>query len=297
MKSRLLIPLLAMSLVFLSCTRDPIYDEVSRYHICFSIDSDVLYCRGKQPELIQVIFYDPVSGKKIDEAYMGPEGGYLYSFTPGAYDIVAVSMGSSRTELTFTKDFNLLTAQTKTIQSSPVKVIAAPDHMYAGVMAGTVIPFLSEADPPFELTIPMKSVCDSWKIKVTGVKGVEYSAGITAYVFNQTQEIYLKDNRPSGNCAIRAEGRAVQDEGVFEIPFCTFGMSDTGTIRIRVDIEALDRKVHSMEFDVTSQILDVSNREHLITVDFPTELSPMIQGGLDPSADKWDEHHEFVDIE
>lgn len=281
----------------LSCQRDPIYDEVSKYRFEFEIDQSVLYCKAALPELIQVMFYDPQTGKKVQETYMTPQGGYLHSFQSGTYDIVAFTMGSDRTDITYTKDLNLLTAETKTLQSSPVRIINAPGHVFTGVARSVVIPHLSEADPQFTLTLPLKSICDSWRVVVTGVRGLEYASNVSVYVFNQAEEVLLKDMTPTGSCAIRASGEALPDMGYIQSEFCTFGMNPEGQVSLRIVIEAQDGRLHSREFDVTDQIRSKSNADHTITVDFPTELLPLTQGGLDPSSDEWDENREFIDIQ
>jgi|GEM_PF-5399956 len=297
MRHFVLITTLTLSLLsLLSCQRDPIYEAVSRYRFEFDIEDDVLYCSAAEPELIQVMFYDPQTGKKIDETYMSPGGGYLYSFQNGCFDIVAFTMGADRTDITYTKDLSLLTAETKVIQNSPVTVINAPDHVFAGVLRSVTIPCLSEADPQFILTIPLKSVCDSWKVCVTGVKGLENASSAYMYLTNQTMEVLLKEWEPQGNCSIKAAGKVDVQKGIIEIPFCTFAMGKDGKTTLRVMIEANDRRVHSMDFDVTAQVTDPENTSHIITVDFPTELLPMTQGGLDPSADEWDENHQFIDV-
>lgn len=293
---KVIAPALLTLMVALSCTRDPIYDEVSRYRINFEFPDSVLYLRPVMPELIEVLFFDPATGKKVDETYMAPQGGYLYSFTPGTYNVIAFALGPSRVSVNYPKDFSLITAETNLIQSSPVRIINAPEHFFVGTTTPAEFPFLSEADPPYTLTIPMHSLCDSWNVTVTGIRGLQYASSLNLYVFNQAEEVALRDLSRQGISAISVSGRADLQKGTAEYPFCTFGMSPDGQILIRVVIEAQDRQTHSREFDITSQVRDPLNTGHLIVVDFPTELSPMIQGGLDPSADEWDDHHEFIDV-
>lgn len=280
----------------LSCQRDPIFDSVSKYRFEFDIEDDVLYCKAQKAELVQVLFYDPASGKKINETYMSPEGGYLYSILPGNYDIVAFTMGSDRTDITYTKDLNLLSAETKILQSTPVRIINAPGHVFTGVAGGVMIPHLSEADAPFVLKLSLRSICDSWRMIITGVEGLEYATSVSVYVFNQREEILLKDMTRTGNCAIRASGKAVLSEGILESEFCTFGMIAEGATTARVVIESQSGKTYSKDFDISEQTRDQNNSTHTITVEFPLKLLPLKQGGLDPSADEWDSNHEFIDI-
>lgn len=278
-----------------ACTRDPICDEVSRYRIDFSLDRKVRYCKEKDPSLVQVMFYDLSTGRKVDECYMDPQGGYLYAVQPGEYGVIAYGMSENSTSVNFTKDLGLITAETKEIQKNP-KVITAPGHLFAGTVIPAVIPYLTDADPPFVMTIGLKSICDSWKVVVTGVKGLEYASGVSLYLSGQKSEVYLKDMEARGDCTIMAPGAALAESGTAEIPFCTFGMNTDGDIIAKVILEAQDRQKHTREFNVTDQVRDPLNTDHVITIDFPVELLPMIQGGLDPGADEWDEHHEFIDV-
>lgn len=281
--------------VSVSCTRDPIYDEVSKYRIDFTMDRDVLYCAEDDPNLIQLMFYDLSTGRKADECYMEPGGGYLYAIRPGEYGVVAFGMSENNTTVDYTKDLELVCAQTKEIQKNP-KVIIAPGHLYAGCVVPARIPYLSEADPAFTMRIPLKSICDSWKVVVTSVKGLEYASSITLYLSGQKSEVSLKDMEVEGDCTIMATGTAHKEVGTAEIRFCTFGMNTGGKIIARVVIEAQDRQKHTGEFNVTAQVRDPLNTDHVITIDFPVELLPMIQGGLDPGADEWDEHHEYIEV-
>lgn len=282
--------------VAVSCTRDPIYDEVSKYRLDFTLERTALYCQEKDPSLVQVMFYDPPTGKKMDETYMSPQGGYLQAIRPGRYSIVAFGMSENSTSVTYTKDLELISAETKVLQSSP-KVINAPGHLYVGTVIPAEIPYLTDMDPAFCLSIPLRPVCDSWKVVITGIKGLEYASYMTLYLSGQAEEVSLKDFKPHGSCSICAAGEAFPDTGTAEIPFCTFGMNDDENIIAKIIIEAQDRQKHIGEFDVTAQIEDPSNKEHIITIDFPVELKPMTQGGLDPGADQWDEHHEFIDVQ
>lgn len=278
-----------------SCTRDPICDEVSKYRIDFTLDRNTLYCQERDPELIQLMFYDLASGKKVDETYMSPQGGYLYSIQPGEYGIIAFGISENSTSVTYTKDLGLISAETKVLQAKP-KVINAPGHLYVGKAIPATIPYLTDMDPGFTMNIPLHSICDSWKVVIKGVKGLEYASYVTLYLSGQASDVSLRDMSPNGDCTICATGKAFPDKGTAEIPFCTFGMNRDRIITAKIILEAQDRQKHTGEYDVTAQIEDPSNTEHIITIDFPVELKPMIQGGLDPGADQWDEHHEFIDV-
>lgn len=293
--SALLLLVLCSATAASSCSREPIYDEVSKYRFEFSLPEQVLWCEPGEPELIQVLFYDPETGRKVDETYMSPAGGYLYSVEPGNWNIVAYTMGSTRTQIDYDRDFALLTAHTSLIQSSPLRVVNGPDHIFECTLPGQYIPQLSEADEPFVLNIPLRPLCDSWRVEVSGIEGLNYASSVSLLVFNQAGEVRLSDMGRSEWCAIRATGSVQGSLAV--IPFCTFGMPTEGSVSIRVVIEAEDGQKHSHDFDVTAQIRSPLKRDHVIRVDYPVELLPLIQGGLDPSADEWEGHRETIDID
>lgn len=295
MRTKVLCCLLA-ALALVSCTRDPIYGEVSGYRITFDIDNDVLYCRPALPELFQVMFYDCESGKKVYETYMGSEGGYLHAFNPGRYHVVVYGLGGNKASVEYTKDFKLLSIETKVFQNTPMKIRNAPEHLLMGALTEIEIPYRSEADPEFILTVPVASVCDSWKVCIHGIKGLQYSSSARLVVNRQVCGIEVDGMKKDDIGSIISMSYDIVGNEVLEMPFCTFGMPDEGAVTIRVELEAQDRRVHTAEYDITSQVRDQQNISHIINVQMDIELQPMVQGGLDPSADEWDPHHEHIEI-
>lgn len=287
----------------LSCRRDPICDEVSQYRIEFDIHDSVNYLKPKPAPLIKVMFYDPETGKHVDETFMSPDGGYLYAIEPGKWDIVAYTMDAGKTQVTYPSNLSLLTAETTTIQTNPVKVISAPDHMFTATMRGVDIPYLTDQDPQFLLTMPLEPVCDSWMVRVDSVQGLKYCSDVNMYVFNQYSEYSFERKSPEGSCVENVlTGYAVMDttgwnEDYIKIPFCTFGMPEEGDITLRIILTAQDGFAHSRDFNVTDQVRDPENTAHLLRVGFETELKPLVQGGLNPVADEWDPHREVIPLE
>ena len=296
MRTNILSCCLLAAVMLGSCTREPIYEEVSGYRIDFEIDNDVLHCQSALPELFQVMFYDCTSGKKVYETYMGSTGGYLHAFNPGRYDVVVYGMGENKASVEYTKDYSLLSIETKVFQNSPLRIVNAPDHLLLGVLPQTDIPYRSEADPEFRLTVPLQSVCDSWKVCVHGIKGLQYSSSARLVVNRQVQRIEVDGMKREESGPIILMRYSITDNDVLEMPFCTFGMPDEEDVIIHIELEAQDRKIHTADFNVTDQIRDPKNVSHILDVLMEVELQPMVQGGLDPSADEWDPHHEQIDI-
>lgn len=283
-----------------SCHRDTVYDPVSQSKIQFEIEDGVMYDAPSSIDLIHILFYDPVSGKKVDETYTPLSGGYIYPYHQGkTYDIIAYAMGSAKTNVTYVNSIDLLTAESTTIDYSVDKVNTAPSHLFLACRQGVTIPHRSVMDEEWVLNLRLKSICEEWKIVVSGVKGLQYTSAIEFTINNQVDEVLLKDIIQNGTCKlnIRAnKGSNIIGDRI-EASFQTFGMRRDATITLQTRLTAEDGQIHVLKKDITSQVTDPSNSKHLILVDFDTTLSPYVQGGLDPRAEEWDDNKEKIEIE
>lgn len=278
-----------------SCSKEPVYTETSPCRLEFSFPEEVLWCDPGEPELIEVLFYDHATGEKVHETYLPPEGGSIRSVTPGEWDIVAFTMGSERTRIGYTRSLGLISASTSLVQRSPQRICESPDHVFVSTLKDVTVPQLTSDDPPFTIGIPLLPLCDSWRVEISGITGLEYAAGITLYVYDQAEEVSLSDMQTEGSCAIVRTGYVEGDLAV--IPFCTFGMPPDGEqVLVQAVIESQDGQRHSCSADVTSQVRSPLRRDHIIRLDWSEELQPLVPGGLDPSADEWEDSSETVDI-
>lgn len=285
-------------LSFLSCRREEIYDLVSKYRIEFEFVENIRYDDPGLPQKICVVFYDVSSGKKVYETYSGSDGCYLYAITPGTYDIIAYALGTQRTHVTYVNDFNLVTAETNVIANGALKTVSSPDHLYAGVVRNCRIPYLSEGDPDFFLKFNLSTVCDDWKIIIDGVRNLEYASSIDIFIDSQWKEHYLGLNKKEGGCILNLRGKKENIVGEsIVIPFETFGMMQDVSVKMEVKIMAADGQKHYGVFDISDQVFDPLNMKHIIRAYFDTELKPLTQGGLDPSADDWDENRTTIGIQ
>lgn len=274
---------------------EPIYDEVSRYSVRFETDkASVLYMMPESIGLLQLSLYDQNSEREVYRMYLGEEGGALRSVEPGTYRIAVWSMNSDYTSVTYTDRFNLLTAESMTTQETPIRVTAAPDHVFAYSSEEFVIPYITEDEDDVVFTIPLKSVIDTWRIEVEDVKKLENFSAASMFIYNQTREVYFKGWKRSGTAVNRSSGK-VEGELVTS-EFGTFGMPEDERVSVAVRILAQNGFVHEKTVDVTEQIRDPQNTEHVIRIQFDTTLNPLEQGGLKPSAEEWDENIEKIEL-
>lgn len=280
----------------MSCyRREPIYCEVNKYAVRFNIDSsDILYGMPRDLERIRFTLYDVDTEKEVYKTFMGPEGAYLHSVRPGTYKIAVWTLSSKVTSVTYTDRYNLLTAESKLAQESPLRVMVAPDHVFAYSSESIEVPHVTELDGDVVFTIPLKSVVEDWRIEVENVRGLENFTEASFYIYNQVQELYFKQWRRSGTVVDRAEGKV---EGAMIVSeFGTFGMPEDEKVSIVVKILAQNGYVHQKTVDVSDQVRDPKNTGRIIKINFDTELNPLEQGGLLPSAEEWNENVDNIDL-
>lgn len=287
--------LLVACCVYAGCQREPIYRETGQYAVRFTVDSEsVLYMMPEKLELIQLSFYDIENDKEVYTTYMDADGGYLYSIRPGMYKLAAWTLNSDYTSVTYTNKYSLLTAEPKTVQETPMRVIVAPDHVFAYSSGTMEIPYIAEGDEDVVFTLPLKSVIDTWRIEVEGVEGLENFSDANFFVYNQARELYIGGWMCSGSAVDRSAGKVEGDLIVSE--FGTFGMPEDEKVAVVARILAQNSLVHELTVDVTDQIRNPENKDHIIRICFDTKLNPLEQGGLLPTTEEWNEHTDHMDL-
>ncbi len=293
MNSRFSAIIFGVALVLSSCIRDGIHGIQTNYHVRYDIDYNVMYnVPSGVPEMLWLRFYDVTTGKRIYETWANPEGTDM-TITPGQYHIVAYSYRNDATKYSYESDLKLLTVSTAaTRATSGQKVINAPDHFFYGVLHDGEVPYVAVEDPAYEIVIPMSSPLDSWRVIVTGVKGLKNNRGIAFYITHQYEDILLSDMIREGDAILQFSGRVDSSLENIDTAFNTFGMvpGQTYTLQIQIKDAAGLTYIHSE--DITGQVLDPDNKEHIITLHYDVSLLEMVQGGVEPSAEEWEESYE-----
>lgn len=289
-------PALLLAFVLSGCyKREPICSEISRYTVRFEIDSEsVLYMMPENLERIQFSLYDPCTEKEVFRTYFSEKGGNLYSISPGTYKVAAWSLNSDYTSVTYTERYNLLTAESKTVQETPIRVTMAPDHVFAYSSEEIIIPYVTEDDPVAVFDIPLKSITDIWRIEVEDIEGLENLSEASFFIYNQVRELYFKQWERNGSAVDKASGKVEGNLVVSE--FGTFGMPQDEKVCILVRIVAQNGFVHEKTVDVSEQIRNPENSGHIIKIRFGTTLNPPKQGGLQPSAEEWSGNIDKIDL-
>lgn len=293
---RLLAAIVTVEITFLaatSCVRDEIHEIQTNYRVRYDIDKSVRYNASKgDVEMLWLRFYDVNTGKRIYETWAHPDGTDL-SITPGLYHIVAYSYRNDATKFAYEYDMNLLTAETESVRAATGQtVIVAPEHFYYGELKDYSVPYVAVEDPAHEIVIPMKSPLESWRVIVTGVKGLRNSRGITFFLTHQRQDLLLSEMKGEGDVILQFGGRIDDALVNIDTAFNTFGMVPGMSYTLQVQMKDASGMTYVHSEDVTAQILDPDNRDHKITFNYDISLLEMAEGGVDPSAEEWEDYYE-----
>lgn len=273
-----------------SCFRDPILDESGGCRVHFSVDG------GDEPEgRICLCLFDKLSGKQVFRNFYGAEGGAVRSVTAGEYRAAAWTMDSDRTIISHQNDWNLLSAGSICLKTSPDRIYSAPDHALVFSSGDICIPHVEEAGGPYVIEADLRPVTQEWRIEIEGIKGIENFQGAVFLISGQVCELNFNEWEPSGECTLSESGYADRESGLVICRFGTFGTSG-GRISIRSEIRATNGFSHVFTSDVTDQMLNCRSGERIIRLRFETTLHPPVQGGLSPTADEWTENKERMDI-
>lgn len=276
-----------------SCIRDEIHDIQRDYHVTYDMDGSVLYnASDLSVDLLWLRFYDVNTNKRIYETWAHPDGTDL-TIIPGRYNIVAYSYRNNATKFSYETDLSLLTAYTESVRTpSDLMVSAAPAHFYYGMLKNYNVPYVAAEEPPHEIVLPMKSPLESWRVVVTGIRNLKNCRSATFYLTHQRTDILLGSMEKEGDGMMQFGARIDSAFINIDTPFNTFGMVPDMSYELQIQITDASEATYLKTVDVTAQINDPENTEHIITFDYDITLLQMQEGGVVPSADPWEEHEE-----
>ena len=326
---RILLLLLILALV--ACHRIPMYEASSGVFLRLDLQTELdaefsenidfaahpellAKLTGKAPEMVRACFYDAVSHELVAEDYLPPEGGFIHIPT-GVYDVLVYSLGTEATQVDGTRTragayaFTSATGARVKVQTkadsgegavAEQAVIWEPDPLYAGRIAGAVIPVYPEGE---EESVVLESVLkrsvESWSLEIREVEGAERIAGAEAYVIGQAAGRYLWDGRSTNHPASLVCPLVVNAaKGQLWTVFNTFGKFPEAESDVVVDllVTTTGGARCSYIFDVTDQWVNPDNTAHRIVIDVLVEIPDdnYSGGGFDPLVEEWD--GEEIDI-
>lgn len=300
--SRILPALAAAALLCASCTREPLHEEGSSYRVKFNIDYSMIYGTPVEPKLMTVLIYDPATGQKVGQEFISPTGGFINSVLPGnTYDFIVYNYDTETTGVSGTDFHNTVKAFTSSTHSGSSLIIAEPDHLYVDVLNNIYIPHIPADDlSVFTIETHPKTILDTYKLVVEGIKGLKNAQAIAVYIGGQASGRMLgTGNLISESCYVSFKGLPNYATDEIVNVFNTFGkLPDVPSdIILNIMISGADGATYVLRKDVTSQFLAGNNPEHIIRAEFDATINPRKEGGIEPSVDPWDTEHEQWNIE
>lgn len=288
-------------LAMVCCQRIDIIDTTSNYKIETSYDeSAILYKQAEAVNNLSLILFDTQIHNKSQSYLLAKEGGYLpESVMAGEYTLFLYQMDLGSTLLKRTDDIDYTHFTTSTAEDKDgVKIYGEPTHVFQ-YCAPLSLPTLAE-DEEFVHKATMRSVCDSWRVIISGMTGAKYATKADMYIHNQCTMFLAGTNKPSGEGVLHhemlGEMRSAAEDGTVTCDFCTFGMPEEDkTVNIQLNLYSGSEKFSKI-FDVTSQVYNPSNTEHIIKIKYEIQFVESTTGGLEPSAQEWEEDTEVIDL-
>lgn len=287
------------ALMTVSCRRLPIHEPFSSYYLVLEGDYKGLHINPTVPGMYEAVFYDIYTHEEVGQSYLGTEGGYIYGLRPGkTYEMIVYSFDSGNTQVSDLRSFPTALASTGGSSSTYMSSYNAPDHLMVARDTALTLPFLYDSFETEYLYAYPKSVCDTWCIIVTGIKGLQYATSMEFFVSGQSKSNNIGPNEPSTReMTINFPAKLDMVNNRIYTPFCTFGKIPGKVSELRLVITDGNEKTIVCKADVTGQFDDPENTGHWIILDFSgTEIEEKKDGGFTPVVDPWGGNEFFYDL-
>ena len=302
MKNRVL-AVLGLFVLLASCKPIPLYDPESDIYLKLKI-----YFKTKAeivaPEQVRVNFYDINSHRKMNEALLPLEGGFI-NIPAGEYDVLAYTMANQVTKVdgidtrstlrAYTKEAGVVMKVTKGNGGGTenVTVYLEPDQLYTGKMEQMKIPVHSHGEKTLVIEMDMESIVDTWHLEVRHVKGIQNIASTQAYITGLTPAKYAWDYRViNKDSAIHFPAQSDVENACLKATFNIFGRCPSPGVESWLNLIVTDTagNQYLWVFKVTDQFDNPDNSEHLIIIDdeaVEVPENPGDVGGFSPVVDDW----------
>ena len=302
-----------------SCAREPIQrplkDVQIQFRIDLSLEDTTQWVKPDTlgPSLIKVNFYNPQTGRMEGTMYTTKKGGNVTGVTAGTYDVVVFSDDAQYTRIVGEEDFNTLMANTDKVVSK-VKAkskadgdddggvdesvaIMMPDHLFVGRAMGVVIPEVMEKDTALVIPLDMKTIIESYKIEIDGIKGLENVNTADLYLAGHASGRYLGPDRLSEELAIlHVPCRVSLADSLVKATCTTFGkiMTADALAKLHLVVNGTDGTVYDFETDIAEQYL---RPDHILKFHLEGDIKPREAGTFQPEVEEWESEHTQIEIQ
>lgn len=294
-----------------ACQRDPIVYPTSDYYVAIKVNAST--SDDSRPTMYSVNFYDTLTHKLVLNTYIKadqhpaglPDGGYVTGITPGTYDLLVYNF-DTRVASVANVDYLSQTYAHSSVAgyTNNVPVIYAPDHLYS-YCERVNVPYITAEDGTYVIETVLDPRVEDWTVIVYGVKNLDIATGIMFYLGGQTAGTMLGPVKKLAERGIVMFPGAVREAQnytpvdslstksgenlIIYTPYTTFGKLDEDMrCMMTIQITGPNGSVYYGQVDVTDQILDQQDKDHVIIIDSDIEVKPREDGGFNPLVDPWD---------
>lgn len=303
MSKRILL-LLCLLAVAISCKRIPLYEPESGVYLKLKIYFKPTKADVVEPEQVRVYFYDIENHKKVHEALLPLEGGFI-DVPAATYDIMAYTLANQVTKIdgidtratlrAYTRETGVIMKVTKSdgTGTDNVTVFQEPDDLYTGKLSDVVIPVRSRDEKVLVIEMELRSIVETWHLEVRNVQGIQNIASSQVYVTGLTPAKYAWDYRVlNWDSAISYPAQKDLDRSYLTATFNIFGRCPSPGVESWLNLIVTDTagNQYLWVFKVTDQFDNPDNTEHMIIIDDDALVipdNPGNVGGFSPVVDEW----------
>lgn len=295
-----------------SCQRDPIVYPTGDYYVSIKVNAKT--SDGSEPQIFAVNFYDTLTHRLINRFFIRPEahpagmpaGGYVSGVEAGVYDILVYNYDTKIASVRNTDFLSQSYSQSETASwHNGIPIIYAPDHLYS-YCERVSIPFVTEDDGVYVINTVLDPLVEDWTVIVEGVKNLDIATGISFLLSGQTFGRTMQDAAKmqdrvlvlfQGVIAQRSPVETKSGENLYiRTPYTTFGKLESDQrCLMTMTIMGPNGSQYVAQYDVTDQILDQQDKDHIIYLNSDIVVEPRQDGGFDPQVQPWDpENHTYI---
>ena len=305
----------ACALLLWSCTREPIHRPLPNVRISFRVDLSLkdstqwVKPDTLGPSLLKTNFYNHQTHKLEGYMYSTKEGGVVSGVGAGTYDVIVFNDDAQFTRISGEDDFNTIMARTdkvatkirsrsKTADQSKADdggnvdesvAIAMPDHLFVGRAISVTIPeFLQDKDTLMTINAELKTIIQSYKIEIDGIKGLENVNGADLYLCGHSAGYFLGQAKVSDEEAILHVPCQVDLlRNCIKASCTTFGkLAEAGGLaRVHLVVDGADGTVYDFETDISEQYL---RPDHILKFHLDAEITSRDASTFRPEVEEWD---------
>lgn len=299
-----------------SCQRDPIVYPTGDYYVSIKVNAKT--SDGSEPQMYAVNFYDTLTHRLVYNTYIHaashpagmPVGGYVTNLEPGTYDLMVYNFDTRIAEVV-NVDYASQTYARSTVvgRNNDTPVINAPDHLYSYFERVTV-PYVTEEDGTYVIETVLDPRVEDWTVIVYGIKNLDIAQSVLFLLGGQTAGTMLGPVKKLEERSIVMFPGVIREATEYQpdtksgeslilyTPYTTFGKLDADMrCLMTIQLTGPNGSVYYGQVDVTDQILDQQDKDHVIIITSDIEIKPREDGGFSPVVEPWDPEKTEITLE